>query len=128
MRMKKTGNTRFAYRLDKLFWFFVLMLPVMSWIVYLFSFNGYGDAQSSVISFSSWLTNHFTGTDISENVVYVALNSIFGSSGVFPIFRPSFLVFFVYLVNVEIIHVFYDVIVFIPRLAHKWISRAVQDD
>ena len=128
MRMKKTGNTRFAYRLDKIFWFLMLVLPVMSWCVYLFSFTGYGGTESSLISFSSWLTNQFTGVDMSGNAVYVALNSIFGPSGAFPIFRPSFLVFFVYLVNVEIIHVFFDVIVFIPRLAHKWISKAVQDD
>lgn len=128
MRMKKTGNTRFAYRLDKVFWFLLLMLPVISWGLYLFSFTGYDKADASLISFSSWLTNQFVGTDFSNNIVYTALNSIFGPSGVFPIFRPSFLSFFVYLVNIEIIHIFYDVIVFIPRLAHEWISKAVQND
>lgn len=128
MRMKRIGNTRFAYKLDKVFWFLILMLPVISWALYLFSFNGYTDAGSSLISFSSWISNQFTGTDLSGNAVYVALNRIFGPSGAFPIFRPSFLVFFVYLVDVEIVHVFFDVIVFIPRLAHKWVSKAVQDD
>ena len=128
MRMKKTGNTRFAYRLDKVFWFLLLMLPVISWGLYLFSFTGYDKADTSLISFSSWLTNQFVGTDFSNNIVYTALNSIFGPSGVFPVFRPSFLSFFVYLVNIEIVHIFYDVIVFIPRLAHEWISKAVQND
>ena len=128
MSMRKTSNTRFAFKLDKFFWFLVLMLPVISWCVYLFSFNGYGDAGSSLISFGSWLTNQFTGSGVTSNVVYVTLNGIFGSSGVFPTFGPSFLFFVTYLINVELIHVFYDVIVFIPRLAHKWISKAVQND
>lgn len=128
MRMKKTGSTRFAYRLDKVFWFLLLMLPVISWCFYLFSFTGYGDTQTSLISFGSWLTNQFTGSGAQENVVYSTLNRVFGPSGVFPIFGPSFLLFITYLVNVELIHVCFDIIVFIPRLAHKWISKAVQDD
>lgn len=128
MRTRKISNTRFAHKLDKVFWYLLLMLPVISWCVYLFSFNGYGDTSSSLISFGSWLTNQFTGSGASNNVVYTTLNSIFGPSGVFPVFGPSFLLFVTYLVNIEIIHVFFDVIVFIPRLAHKWISKAVQDD
>lgn len=128
MRMKKLNNTRFSRKIDHIFWFLILMLPVASWLSYLFSFNGYGDAASPVISFGSWITNQFTGSNISNNIVYTTLNGIFGSSGAFPVFGPSFLYFVTYLVNVELIHVFFDVIVFVPRLAHKWISKAVQDD
>lgn len=128
MRMKKTGNTRFAYRLDKLFWFLMLLFPLISWCLYLFSFNGYGDANSSLVSFWTWLNNQVIGSNVSNNVVYVVLDKIFGASGAFPVLGTSFLVFVTYLVNIEILHVFYDVIVFIPRLAHKWISKAVQDD
>lgn len=128
MRTKKTGNTRFAYRLDKVFWFLVLLFPIMSWCFYLFSFNGYGNADSSLVSFWTWLNNQILGANISNNVVYVTLSNIFGSSGIFPSFGPAFLLFMTYLINVEIIHVCFDVIIFIPRLAHKWISKAVQDD
>lgn len=127
MRTKKT-TSRFAFKLDKIFWFLMLIFPMISWCLYLFSFNGYGDANSSLVSFWTWLNSQIIGANISNNVVYVTLNSIFGVSGVFPVFGSSFLLFMTYLVNVEIIHVCFDVIVFIPRLAHKWISKAVQDD
>lgn len=127
MRMKKT-TSRFAFKLDKLFWFLVFILPIISWCLYLFSFNGYGESQASLYSFWLWMSNQFVGSNGNSNVVYVTLDSIFGQSGVLPFFGQSVLLFVTYLVNVEIIHVFFDVIVFIPRLAHKWISKAVQDD
>lgn len=128
MRIKRASNTRFAYKVDKIFWTLILMFPVISWWIYLFSFNGCGDASSSPVSFWTWMNNQVIIADVSNNVVYVTLYSIFSASGVFPVFGPSFLLFMAYLVNVEIIHVCFDVIVFIPRLAHKWISKAVQDD
>lgn len=127
MRMKRT-TSRFAFKLDKIFWFFIQFFPLLSWCLYLFSFNGYGDAGSSFMSFWTWLNNQIFGSIMTENVIYTTLIEIFGAYGVFPIFGTSFLLFITYLVSVEIIHVFYDVIVFIPRLAHKWISKAVQDD
>lgn len=127
MRMKKT-TSRFAFKLDKILWFLILLFPMISWCLYLFSFNGYGDTSSSLVSFWTWLNNQIIGSNVSNNVVYVALSNIFGASGVFPVFGTSFLLFITYLVNVEIIHVCFEVLVFIPRLAHKWISKAVQDD
>ena len=33
-----------------------------------------------------------------------------------------------YCVNIEIVHVLFDVLVFIPRLTHKWVRKAVQDE
>lgn len=128
MRTKKTGNTRFAYRLDKVFWLLILLFPIVSWCLYLFSFNGYGDATSSLVSFWTWLNNQILGSGVSNNVIYVTLNNIFGPSGIFPSFGPALLLFMTYAINVEIIHVCIDVVIFIPRLAHKWISKAVQDD
>lgn len=128
MRMRKIGNTRFSYKLDKLFWFFISFLPVISWLFYLFCFSDYGTQETSLISFANWFYSYIYGFSLEGNIVYQTLNNIFGRSGAFPFLSASYLNFFTYLVMIEIIHVFFDVIVFIPRLAHKWISKAVQDD
>ena len=128
MRMKKAGNTRFAYKLDKFFWFFIQFIPLFSWLVYLISFTGYGSKDPSVLSFGNWIANYFLGFSLQENIVFTTLLRIFGQGGVFPIFGTAMIYFFTYLIMIEIVHVVYDVIVFIPRLAHEWISKAVQND
>ena len=129
MRMKKSGNTRFSYKLDKIFWFVVSFFPLFSWLVYLFSFSGYA---ASPLTFYAWLEQNFGFMNqIQNSVIYSTLYQIFSITSVsslFPVLSTSLMAFFTYLITVEIIHVIYDVIVFIPRLAHKWISKAVQDD
>lgn len=129
MRMKKTGNTRFSYKLDKIFWFILSLFPLFSWFIYLFSFSGY---VNSPLTFYAWLEQIFGFMGkIQENVIFSTLYQIFSITSVaslFPALSTSLMAFFTYLITVEIVHVIYDVIVFIPRLAHKWISKAVQDD
>lgn len=129
MRMKKTGSTRFSYKLDKIFWFVLSFLPLFSWLLYLFSFSGYAN---SPLTFYAWLEQNFAFMgQISNSTIYSTLYQIFSITSVsslFPALSTSLLAFFTYLITVEIVHVIYDVIVFIPRLAHKWISKAVQDD
>lgn len=129
MGMQKNGNTRFSYKLDKIFWFIISFIPLFSWLVYLFSFSSY---TASPLTFLAWLDQYFGFLgQISQSVIYSTLYQIFSITSVsslFPSLPVSLMAFFTYLITVEIIHVIYDVIVFIPRLAHKWISKAVQDD
>ena len=129
MRMKKMGNTRFSYKLDKIFWFVVSFFPLFSWLLYLFSFSSYTE---SPLTFFAWLEQNFVFMgQISKSVIYSTFYQIFSitsADSLFPVLSTSLMAFFTYLVTVEIVHVIYDVIVFIPRLAHKWISKAVQDD
>lgn len=129
MRMKTAGNTRFSYKLDKIFWFIISFFPLFSWLLYLFSFSGY---SGSPLTFFAWLEQNFGFLgQISNSVIYSILYQIFSITSVsslFPALSTSLMAFFTYLITVEIVHVIYDVIVFIPRLAHKWISKAVQDD
>lgn len=129
MRMKKMGNTRFSYKLDKIFWFVVSFFPLFSWLLYLFSFSSY---TGSPLTFFAWLEQNFVFMgQISKSVIYSTFYQIFSitsADSLFPVLSTSLMAFFTYLVTVEIVHVIYDVIVFIPRLAHKWISKAVQDD
>ena len=129
MRVKKSCNTRFSYKLDKIFWFVISFFPLFSWLIYLFSFSGYA---TSPLTFFAWLDQNFGFLGhVSQSVIYSTLYQIFSvtsASSLFPVLSTSLIAFFTYLITVEIVHVIYDVIVFIPRLAHKWISKAVQDD
>ena len=128
MRTKKT-TSRFAFKLDKIFWFVISFFPLFSWLIYLFSFSSY---TASPLTFFAWLDQNFGFMgQIQNSVIYSTLYQIFSITSVdslFPVLSTSLMAFFTYLATVEIVHIVYDVIVFIPRLAHKWISKAVQDD
>ena len=126
MRTKTISNTRFAYKVDKIFWFFVSFAPLIFYALYLVSHF----KQSEYFSFYVFLSNYL-GLFFSSNSVFSSLfSTIFGSSGIFPLFsaQSGWLVFFSYLATIEVVHVLFDVMIFIPRLAHKWISKAVQND
>lgn len=129
--LTKTTKNRFAYKLDKIFWFFLSFLPVFSWFIYNLSFGKTsGDIYTT---FSRFLIEIFgIGNIPGVNVVYKALSRIFSyTQTVIPeiaFLSDSMTQLFTWMIMIEILHVFFDVIVFIPRLAHKWISKAVQDD
>ena len=127
--LSKTTKSRFSYKLDKVFWWIVALLPIFCYVLYV----GFGDvktATGSLYTLSDFFVTYvLNGYGFSNNVVWTTLSGIFGSSGVFPIFASDApLCIFNWFIWVELFHVFFDVIVFIPRLAHKWISKAVQDD
>ena len=128
MRTRKTGDTRFAHKIDKIFWFLLTLLPIILYAIYLFS-----NKATSYLDFSKFLQTIFNydyPSGISNNPIFKVLSALFsfGDSGVFPILPYSFLYLFAYMATIEVIHVAFDIIIFIPRLAHKWISKAVQDD
>lgn len=127
--LSKTTRNRFCYKLDKIFWWIIALLPIFCYILYV----GFGDAKNSTGSLYSlsefFITFILDGKGFANNVIWTTLYKIFDSSGVFPVFTwESPLYIFNWFIWVELFHLFFDVIVFIPRLAHKWISKAVQDD
>ncbi len=110
--MSNTTNRRLADKLDRLFWFMMWLLPLA-----VFAFC-YAMEGSDLATFLAFLSENFSFTFIEEildNLIQTTFNSSFA-------FTP----YLSYVVGVEIVHVFFDVIVFIPRLAHKWVSKAVQ--
>lgn len=127
MRTKKTTN-RFASRLDKVFWFLITLLPIILYAIHLFATR-----SGSPLAFDAFLRTIFNydyPTGMAGNPIYKVLYALFAFSNtaIFPMLPFSLLYLFSYMATVEIIHVCFDVVVFIPRLAHKWISKAVQDD
>ena len=122
MRTSKISNTRFAYKVDKIFWFFISFAPLIFYALYLVS----PAKPSQYFSFYVFLSDYL-GLFFSSNSVFSSMfSTIFGPSGVFPMFsaQSGWLVFFSHLATVEVVHVLFDVMIFIPRLAHKWISNS----
>lgn len=129
--LTKTTKNRFAYKLDKIFWFFLSFLPVFSWLLYNLSFGQ--TAGENFKDFERYLIDIFgIGNIPAINIVYKALSQIFSyTKSIMPemaFLSNSMTQLFTWMIMIEILHIFFDVIVFIPRLAHKWISKAVQDD
>lgn len=125
--LSKTTKNRFAYKLDKLFWFFIQIFPLVCFTVYCIA--GARGNEVVVPTFNSFLIK--LGFNYQQgNVFYNVLAQLFGASGTFPLFVDSggVILYLTYVLTMEVLHVCFDVIVFIPRLAHKWISKAVQDD
>ena len=75
------------------------------------------------------LDNWFTFGE--RDIVYNAFNSIFGSqSNIMPIFvEGSFIPkYLTYMSWIYVLHLAFDFLVFIPRLAHKWMGGVYRDD
>lgn len=124
--LSKTTKTRFSFKLDKLFWWIVAFAPLFCYFLYV-PYKSISGEPKSVALFL--LDNFLSDVAFSANPIWTAFYQIFSKNGVFPLFgSEGALYIFFWFISVELIHLFFDVIVFIPRLAHKWISKAVQDD
>ena len=109
MMTRKVGNTRFAYKLDKLFWFFVSFYPVITYSLYCICLR-----TELPVTFLQWFQTVIGASDtISSNVIYTVFSSLFGSTaGFFPFLGPGMLYFFTWFALVEVVHLCFDVVVF----------------
>ena len=109
----------------------ILTLPLVAWVVSFFSYEIGGGSDTtalSTLSFTDVLLNFGINTD---NVVYQTLSGLFGyDSNIIHLFTEdsALLLYFTYFCVIEIIHLFIDFIVFIPRLCHKWLNGFVRSD
>ena len=99
------------YFVDKFFWTLLYLLPIVAYLILL-------SKGTEVVTISSAMS--IFGLDIiNTNVVYESLNSLFGVSGIFPIFASAdMLCYLTYFVTLVIIHLAIDFLLFIPRFGH----------
>ena len=102
---------RFYKKIDCVFWFIVAVLPILVFVV---SFFRSPETANFVTFISAYRF------DFVANI----FNQIFTDNLVFPSVLVDFLSYFV---SVDIIHVFIDFIVFIPRFAHKLTNKFYGD-
>lgn len=110
---------------DTIFWYLVYLLPVIGYLLYLIAEPSSG---TSLVSFESFFTNIGLGL-VSDNVVVSTLKDIFGTGGVLPLFTTDTpFIIFGWFVCTFITHLAVDFLLFIPRLAHKWMNKFTQGD
>lgn len=126
--LTKTTKNRFAYKLDKLFWWIITLFPIFAYLLFLITASL--NQVTSEITFAIFLNERLGIFQSMNSTVSIPFYQIFGPNGIIPMFSKNsgLIQLFAYFVSVEIVHVLFDILVFIPRLAHKWISKAVQDD
>ena len=68
---------------------------------------------------------------VDSGLIYKSLFDLFGTGGILPLFSAennAILVFLSYFVSVEIVHLAVDFLLFIPRLAHKYMNTFTQNE
>lgn len=97
-------------KIDAFLWAFMWMLPVIAFFVSWYRIG----AAPSVISFIDEQFSFSFVKDVINNI----WNKAFGADLVLAGYIS-------YLVCVEVVHCMFDALVFIPRVAHSFIDRAV---
>lgn len=117
---KKTVN----HLADTIFWYAIYFLPVISYLIYLCGVGG----NYNYILFTDFI--NFSGFGVlSDSVIYTALYDIFGVGGLMPFFdTPVIFICMTWFVSTFLIHLFVDFVLFIPRLAHKWLNYFTKGD
>lgn len=108
---------------DKIMWYGVYLFPLIAYVALLFSFqyNGTG----SYIPFEEFMLDLGFG----YGAIYDVFVSLFSDGGIFPMMEfGGMLAYANYLVFVTILHVIFDVIVFIPRLFHNFLDSLEKGD
>ena len=111
---------------DTIFWYLLYFLPVIAYLLYMLVEPGAG--TTAVLSIEEFFNSIGLGF-VSDNVVLTALSSIFGADGVLPLFSTNtpFLIL-TWFVAVYIAHLAVDFILFIPRLAHKFMNSFTREE
>ena len=110
--MKTKKSNRFSSCLNVLFWFIIMILPILAWL-----FNAIGGITQTE-SFIEYI-NGFGSWTFIKNLIDNVFSTLFDGN-------LALSGYISYVVSVEIIHVIFDVIVFVPRLCHKWVEVFVE--
>ena len=105
---------------DKAFWGFIMMLPLLVYLVYIIK-NG------STYSLESVFTDFGFGID-TTNVIFTTLSSLLiGSGSAIAGFTGNGIVLYItYISLVELIHLIVDCLLYIPRIAMKFLDKGVE--
>lgn len=116
------------YLADTIFWYLIYFLPVILYGVYLL----HGSESGTILSFNQFITTNEFGLS-STNIVLTTINSLFGASGILPLFSSAsgfYAPVFIgtWFVNTYLLHLVIDVILFIPRWGHRMMDKFCKED
>ena len=116
-----------ANLVDSAFWFLVSILPLALYLITCLSYK----LQSATDSLTAFLPFMKSLGLVDSGLIYSSLSDLFGSSGILPLFSAdnnAILLFLSYFVSVQIVHLAVDFLLFIPRLAHKYMNTLTQNE
>lgn len=116
-----------ANLVDSAFWFLVSILPLALYLITCLSYK----LQSATDSLTAFLPFMKSLGLVDSGLIYSSLSDLFGSSGILPLFSAdnnAILLFLSYFVSVQIVHLAVDFLLFIPRLAHKYMNTFTQNE
>ena len=127
------------FTVEKIFWYLLLLLPIISYLIWLCAMSGAMNLTSlqdmdgiiilqslkDLSMFSSFCDAQGILFD-SSNVIFTTFVSLFGSSGVFPVFDTAgnaVVWYMTYIVHMYIFRIIVEVLSFLPELCHKFKER-----
>lgn len=110
-----------SYLIDAGFWLIVSLLPVLFYMIQPLAYE-LTSASDTLPTFAQTMATFGIN---NTNYLYVAIMDIFGDQGLMPFFSSDSVVvlFLSYFILIQLLHVFVDFVLFIPRLAHKWLEK-----
>lgn len=116
-----------SYLADLILWTIIYLLPLL---FFAFQFFSYDLTAVNTFNFSNFIQDNFN--ILESNVIYTSLVDLFGSAGQLPLFDTSsansILLYFTYFIICNIAHLAVDFLLFIPRLAHKFLGNISEGD
>lgn len=115
------------YISDKLLWLIAMLMPLIYCLVVNLHFT---EANDPIYLGDIFRETAYGFGMLPENMILDALNSLFGAGGVMPLWtNDSYIPYFItYLVVIILVQLAFDVITFIPKLAHKYMHKFTQDE
>lgn len=106
---------------DTIFWYSLYMLPI---ILLVLNWSTGGTLSLSEIF------NNIGLSIITDNIVFTGLVSMFGAgSTILPVFTNTIILeYLTYFIMLMIIHIFVDVLLFIPRWCNKMLDGGEKHD
>lgn len=117
---------------DKIFWGIIYLLPIIIYMTILALYKP--DYQGDFSFFITLFNDVIDGFMSSDNPIYLVFEQVLGGMVIndegwimFGWYSPI-IGYLTYCALISIAHVFFDIMVFIPRLAHKWLGKSTQQD
>lgn len=122
---------------DYLFWGVIYLLPIVVYIIFMIKYPQFIESPTDLLfMFKQFLYGFVDSGNIFIQVIQNVLGVLYvwnentgmQDSYIWFGYESVICIYLGYCATVALAHVFFDVIVFIPRLAHKWLGKATQQD
>lgn len=118
---------------DTIFWYIMYLLPLILYVLYMFNLSKSGvsiltesGALNTAYSYNSFVSAIGLSVSTASSSIYTLFYKLFGrSDGAYMLFQGYQSIFHIlaYFVSVYILHIMVDFLLFIPKLAMKWMNH-----